>query len=904
MPADDPMATHDPELWTEISSYLDQALELEPSEREPWLAALAASRPQLAAELRELLAVHAANCASGFLEHAPLGADAPQAGERIGAYTIERLLGRGGMGSVWLGRRSDGKFEGQAAIKLLDRRGLGGAAAEQIRHEAGLLARLTHPQIARLFDAGVRENGQPYLILEYVEGEPIDRYCAARQLPLQDRLRLLLAVADAVAHAHAQLIVHRDLKPSNVLVTSQGVVKLLDFGVAALQSDAVDPAPPEGPASAAQALTPGYASPEQLRREPVSAAADVYSLGVLLYVLVAGEHPFGQGDATHTQLARAMLTNDPGPASARLASGAERRRVRGDLDAIIARALNRDAALRYATAAELAADLRRFLGNLPVQARTPTRIYVARKFAERHWGGVLSALLTLLVLLGASVVTTLNMLEARRQRDFARTQLARAESLNELNNYVLADAAPAGKPFTVHDLLGRATHLLERQRTEPATRAALMTSIGREYSTQDQAETGRRLVGESYRLSRAIADPSVRARAACSLASALADEQTSPRSEALLDEGLRELPDTPEFALDRSFCLARGHEVAMDAGNPQLAIRRSQDALRALARVPFEHDLTELRAEADLAEAYRAAGRYRESIAVFERAWPRLVALGRDDTSTASVWLNNWGMSLLQLGRPLAAEEMLRHSHELERADASNGAVSPMSMTNYAQALFELARFPEAQDYAERAYRAALQAGDQIVVNQSLLRLGRIYRAQHDYRRAAQVLDEVEPRLQRALPAGHYAFAALASERSLLAQQQRDVTSALALANQAVEIADSAAQQGLAGAQLLPMLLVHRASIEADALQLLPAQRDATQALALLQYGAPPGDFSSFTGYAYLSLARALGAQGRAAEAASAGQHAVEQLARALGADHPDTRAARELSQSARAPTS
>ena len=159
-------------------------------------------------------------------------------GKRIGAYTIERLLGRGGMGSVWLGRRSDEKFEGRVAIKLLERRGLGPLAVTQIRHEANLLARLSHAHIARLFDAGVRETGQPYLILEYVEGEPIDQYCQTRELALASRLVLFLDVLDAVAYAQSQLIVHGDLKPSNVLVTHDGAVKLVDFGVAALQSDA------------------------------------------------------------------------------------------------------------------------------------------------------------------------------------------------------------------------------------------------------------------------------------------------------------------------------------------------------------------------------------------------------------------------------------------------------------------------------------------------------------------------------------------------------------------------------------------------------------------------------------------------------------------------------------------
>lgn len=879
--------------WTRVSPYLDEALELEPAQREPWLAELDAVDPALAAELRDLLTLHAANRASGFMERSPLTACESLSGQQIGPYTIERLLGRGGMGSVWLGRRSDGKFEGRAAIKLLDRRGLGRDAAIQIRHEASLLAQLSHPHIARLFDAGVRENGQPYLILEYVEGEPIDRYCRLRQLSLPPRLRLFVAVLDAVAHAHAQLVVHRDLKPSNVLVTPEGVVKLLDFGVASLQAHPQTP----GAEGAPQALTPGYAAPEQLRGEPVSAASDVYALGVLLHVLVTGAHPFGAGDSTHTELVRATLTGDPGPASARLGTAAERHRVRGDLDAIIARALSREAHSRYATAAELAADVRRFLGNFPVQARAATRAYVMHKFAQRHWGGVLGGLLTLLVLIGASVVTTLQTLEARRQRDFARVQLARAEALNDLNSYVLVDAAP-GQAFTAKDLLGRALHVLERQKTSEANRVAQLTTIGWEYEAHNDHAAGLRVLNEAYGLSQSIADPSARARAACALANSLANERYSPRSDALIEQGLRELPTGPEFALDRYFCLSRAHQVAQDAGDAQLAIRRSEAALAALKEAPFSHELAELHGYVELGSALRETGRYREANTAFASAWARLVALGRDDTSGASTLLSNWAIVLYQLGRPQEAEKLLQRAIELEHADSPEQP-APMLLTNYAQMLLELGRVDSAKTYAERALEGGTQTGSQLVINQTRLRLARIYRAQHELARAAQMLDEAEQSMRTLLPPGHFAFGAVAAERALIAQQQGDPVEALKFVNQAIQIVEQAGRQGKSGAQLLPILLTHRAAIELDARQLSAADADARQALALLEAGAQPGDYSSYTGRAYLTLARVLSAEGKAADARSAARRAAQQLEKALGAEHPETRAAAELGKTA-----
>lgn len=712
------------------------------------------------------------------------------------------------------------------------------------------------------------------------------------------RLSLFLDVLDAVAYAQGQLIVHGDLKPSNVLVTHDGTVKLVDFGVATLRTDTYATSS-EGLSSGPKALTPGYAAPEQVRGEPLSAAADVYALGVLLHVLVTGQHPFGASTSTGTELVRAAMTDDPPSASTQVVDAIERRRVRGDLDAIIARALDRDPVRRYPTASDLAADIRRFVGNFPVLARRPTRTYVARKFTQRHWGGVLGTLLTLIVLIGAVAITALQMVDARHQRDFARRQLARAESLNELMSYVLTDAAPAGKPFTANELLGRAAHLLERQRTNPADRAALLTSIGRQYDTQDEDNAALKYLGDAYQISRSVSDQSVRARAACAFGGTLARHDNSARSEALFEEGLKELPEDAEFALDRSFCWMNGNRIATDHGDTPLSIERTQTEISVLAQVPFDHNLAELRAEADLAEAYRDAGRYREAAMSFERLWPRLVEQGRDDTATAGTWLNNWGMAVAQLGRPLDAEKLLRQSMEIHRADASDAALSPMLMTNYAQQLLDLGRLGEAQDYAQRALENAKRAGDEVVVNQTLLRLARIYRAQHDFARSLAMLDEVDPRLRRALPPGHYAFAALASERSQTLELEGDTAQALDLANRAIGLCEEAARQGKACPQYLPNLLRHRASIETALREFAPAENDARQALQLLLQQSRPGEFSQSTGQAYLTLARCLTAQGRQDEGRAVARQAADQLEKSVGADHPDTRTARELAAGA-----
>src|SRR5436190_4127742 len=304
-----------PERWRVLSAYLDEALEIEPDERRGWLAAISASDSALATDLDTLLSRHQAVHDSRFLECAvldPRTASMPSlAGQVIGAYRLLSPIGQGGTGSVWLAERCDGRFEGRAAVKLLNVSLVGRAGEERFRREGTILARLSHPRIAHLIDAGVSPAGQPYLVLEHVDGQSIDRYCDERALGTEARLRLFLGVLDAVAHAHANLIVHRDIKPANVLVSHDGHVKLLDFGIAKLiERDAAwggDALTREAGAS----LTPEYAAPEQLSGGTVTTASDVYALGVLLYLLLSGRHPAGQALLSPATLIKAIVDGEP-----------------------------------------------------------------------------------------------------------------------------------------------------------------------------------------------------------------------------------------------------------------------------------------------------------------------------------------------------------------------------------------------------------------------------------------------------------------------------------------------------------------------------------------------------------------------------------------------------------------
>jgi len=443
----------DPALWQRLSPQLDELLELAPPARAARLAALRLEDAPLAEALAEMLDRLPALEAERFLDAPVLPRPAGLAGQTVGAYLLQREIGQGGMGSVWLAQRADGRYEGFAAIKFMRGGLVSPAATERFLREGQLLARLDHPHIARLLDAGVRPPqggaaGQPYLVLEYVEGQPIDRHCEARGLSDRARVRLVLSVAAAVAHAHSRLILHRDLKPSNILVTADGQPKLLDFGIGKLLADAdaeagAGVAGPDAAADRTQftqlAFTARCAAPEQLQQQDLTTATDVYALGVLLYGLLGGGHPTNpEGGGSVDQL-HAVVHTVPARLSdaVRRTGGAQAARraraLQGDMDTILARALRKDPAERYANAADLAEDLRRWLDHEPVLARRDTAAYRIARFVRRHARAVVAAgSAGALALGGGAAVALWQAHEARHQR-------SQAEGLVE---FMLRDLQP------------------------------------------------------------------------------------------------------------------------------------------------------------------------------------------------------------------------------------------------------------------------------------------------------------------------------------------------------------------------------------------------------------------------------------------------------------------------------
>lgn len=902
------MSTLNEDRWHEVSPYLDEALSLSDDELSGWLAAFHRDRPHLSPLLEELLQEHALLNDKSFLSGQAIGPFATSlAGQSLGVYRLISPIGEGGMGSVWLAERSDGRFDRKVAVKFLRLSVASQSSTERFKREGRILAQLSHPHIAELIDAGVSAAGQPYIVLEFVEGMPIDLWCDEKRLDVAARIALFLDVLSAVSHAHANLVVHRDIKPSNVLVRSDGAVKLLDFGIAKLLTSDADTGETtlltiEG----GSALTPQYAAPEQISGKPITTGTDVYALGALLYLLLVGKHPTSSDALSPAELVRAITETEPVRASEMVATDhtaaltenrattPERlhRDLRGDLDTILGKALKKDPNERYGSINAFADDLQRFLRQQPISARPDTLAYRASKFVHRNRVAVALSAISICAVIAGVTGILIQTQRAREQRDFAYRQTSLAIAVSDMDNFLLADAAPAGKAFTVDDLLGRAEHIVNREHLKDGDRIELLMSIGRQYRGQSEIHKALPVFQRAYDLSREVGDQSLRARASCGLGSILADDGESVRAEQLIETSLRKLPSKPEYALDRVWCLLRAREVADHNGNTQLAIDRVLQAQQAFDSSPIKSDVTAWRIEMDLAEAFRQAGQFRNARDAFQRAYQLMTELGRDDTETAGTLLNNWALAVEYLGQPLEAEKIFNRALQLSRDNHGDQAVDPLLLLNYARVLRELERTSEAAETAERAYKSAVQSGDQVTTNQALLELARIYRQAGQYSRSSAMLDLVEPKLRKNLPPDHYAFSSLASERELTALAAGDVSRATRFAEDAMKLLQSAIIRDKQAAQFLPALLGRQSKLELKLGQVDRAEADASKQLSIIKSIVEPGQYSSSLGYAFLNHAMALQAQGHSDRARSDFQSAAKQFENTLGKNHPDARAA------------
>ena len=448
------MPAPDPQEWSALSALLDEALDLSDAERAPWLARLHSEQPALAPRVAELLRAREAMSQEGFMQGTatPPPVTGGRPGAMCGPYRLESLIGRGGMGSVWRAHRHDGRYDAVVAVKLLSTALLGADGEKRFRREGQILARLRHPHIAQLLDAGVSDDGQPYLVLEHVDGVHLDAWCRDRTLDVHARVRLFLDVLAAVAHAHASLVVHRDLKPSNILVGGDGAVKLLDFGIAKLVEDDGAPGATALTRDGGTLLTPLYASPEQVMGGEVTTATDVYALGVILFELLSDARPYRLARESRGALEEAIVTGEPRRPSDCVETPARRRLLRGDLDTIALKALRKQPGERYATVTALADDLQAWLDGRPVRARPDSFGYRTTRFVRRNALAVSAAAAVLVAVVGGAGA-------AIWQAQVARAEQQRAEEVTAFITGIFQHADPYlgdGTALTAVDLLQQA----------------------------------------------------------------------------------------------------------------------------------------------------------------------------------------------------------------------------------------------------------------------------------------------------------------------------------------------------------------------------------------------------------------------------------------------------------------
>ena len=909
----------DPVQWLVLSPLFDKALELEGDERLQWLNRLVAENPEMADQVITFLAAHDASNHSQFLTGEQFFAglvdatlNGVVAGQTLGAYRLESLIGQGGMGSVWLARRNDGRYTGAVAIKLLNTALIGQTGGERFEREVQILARLAHPHIARLIDAGRTDAGQPYLVLEYVEGETIDRHCDSHQLDAAARIRLFLEVLEAVAHSHANLIVHRDIKPLNVLVDKAGHAKLLDFGIAKLLQDELVP----GDAAAltqqdGRALTPNFAAPEQLLGQPVTTATDVYALGVLLYLLLSGHHPAGDGLRSIADIVKAVVDAE----SRRMSDTAEplpngqskrqRQVLQGDLDTIAAKALRKNPAERYATVDAFADDLRRYLDHRPVSARPDTLMYRFGKLAARHRAAVVAgALATLAIVAGLIGTVTqahrateqarraeLSAQAAQQQRDRALKQLTYAEATDEFLSFLLQEGS--SKPFTTAQLLARGEQLIDKQfAADPALRARLLLTLANLYGEATEQTKAQALFQRAQAAASGVDDASLQARLECGLAVRAGDEDAFAKAGPLFDRAIARLEAEPDKDLGQlASCLSSRSMVDTLRGDPQAALADAQAALKYLGSPRPGQRSSAIVARQALADALASLGQQRRAVDEYQATLDELTGMGREHTLAASSVFNELGVHLSKSGQWLRAMEVYRRGIVVASEAQGADAVPPTLETNHAKLLVEMGRTDEAKARFELAMASAIRRGHVRSYGQVSLIAAPAWCASGDLARCDALLQDARQRLVASLPPGHATLGSLAT-----------VEAQLALARH---------QPAVAREHLVRALAIFAAAPDKNPNRLRAAALLATAELQLGEHSAALGQAalavrqaresldgfasSAWLGEALLVQGEVQMALGDTTAAAASAREAVAQLHETLGDSAPSTRAAAAL---------
>jgi eukaryotic-like serine/threonine-protein kinase len=896
------MSSIDKSRWLELSPLLDDLLDSDAPTRERKLRDLAERDPDVAAVLRSMLLDKDAVEEAGFLEQ-PLLMPAVQAGvegQVIDRYTLDRQIGEGGMGTVWLAHRSDGRYEGQVAIKFLSLPSMGSAGRQRFEREGHVLARLKHPNIAHLLDAGVTQSGQPYLVLEYVQGEPMDVWCRARELGVNARVELLLQVLGAVTHAHGKLILHRDLKPSNILVNAEGQAKLLDFGIAKLLEEERAPAQAtQMTHMAGRAFTLDYASPEQIQGSEVTTATDVYSLGVLLYVMLTDQHPTAGDSITPAERIRAVVDTEPMRASAAVSKTSDTqgdaryqsdrvRALRGDLDNIVAKALKKSPHERYPTADAFAHDLRRYLNNEPVSARADSLSYRARKFVVRNSIPVAAAVTVMLAIIAAALVSFWQAQEATRQRDRALALSARNAAVLDFVNSMLTEVAPDDRPIRMSEVLERSEQLLIAAEIAPEHQAATLDLLAEYYLSAGNPTKAQPLLDRAVELSANSDDSALRATIICNRGHALSLMNERDKGIAELEKGIA-LSRVDPLAASR--CLQKRAYVAHNFNDAENALKYTREAQASLQQSGMSRADQEASLIGDLAYAHYMSGHTAEADRYYADALERYTKLGRGESPATFSLRNNWGIASFAAGDNRRALE--NYDEAIRIAKQRNSQADPPAylLTNRALALASLARYPEAMEAFEIALDAAERVENVASQLHGLVNRAGTHMLTGDIDRAARELEAIEEKYSGMIPSDSVPAVTIQYIKGRIANSRGEFQQALQLLSSTIDFFE---QRQMHVAPVTRALNA-RAEVHIKRGDIAAARRDAQRALEISRTLQNTKPYSSLTGASLLQLAEVESAAGNRVEAKTLASDALDNLSQALGPQHPDALRARAI---------
>jgi eukaryotic-like serine/threonine-protein kinase len=848
-----------PEQWPFVSRLLDEALEVPPEARQRWLESLPPEDLPFKSTLQTLLR-HASEAETrDFLDIFPsLPEGAVRSirrlspGDRVGPYVIEEEIGSGGMGAVWRARRRDGVIKRPVALKLPHAGPHGRHLIEMFMTERDILAELAHPNIARLYDAGFSDAGQPFLALEYVAGFHLTEYCDRHRLDLRRRLRLFQQVLRAVQYAHAHLVVHGDIKPSNVIVGMDGRAMLLDFGVAkVIAAEAAHEHPP-----AEIAMTPYYASPEQVAGEAVTTASDVYSLGVLLRELVTGER----------QRKPPAKTLD------------------ADLEAIIGKARQSAPAERYVTVDAFWQDVEHYLNGGPVAARTGTRWYRTRKFVARHKVSVAAGGVALVATLATAAIALFEAHAASAERDRALAMSSRSEAVAEFLNVLITEAGSSDKPMTVSDMLTRSEALVNYQyRDNPEQRAAVLDMLGVYYqNTGRGGARGEKLLSEALQAVKSSRDGDLRRKLTCDHAMALENRDMVSEATRALNSVIEDPKTSPQQAAQ---CLQFMAYIAEQGGDFAGSLRSGRQALERLGQARGSATLTaSILGTVGFAEHLNGDNLAAEQF--FRRSIAQFAQAGRDGGPEAVAVRSDWAVISEEAGTPRRALEQYDETIRMAAQSDPVAPPPPYLLGNRAYALRSLGRFSEAREsylgctaQTERIGETNGLAACMLGLAGVEVEIGNLTAAEGWIDKAAAVVGTSVP------PASPTAMSLRAARGTLAVAQGRREQARTMLNALIAEAKDSALEIGLRA----------RAELNLNEGRTAEAEGDARRALSITQAAQGGVPYSDRTGRAWFVLGRVLAQQGDATRALEAFNAALAHLSNTVDDNHPLLIRARQL---------